>query len=153
MVAVASEAIWTRFCSAIERPELATDARFEKNSQRVQNRDLLIRLLKEMFFRRKSSEWMELLHAASVPCSPVQTIDQALRSPQVMHRHMVTEVEHPTAGTVSMAGIPLKFSDTPDSYYTPAILAGQAKGSKRRCWKRVSPVWSMRVVTIWWVGV
>ncbi len=137
VVAVASEAIWKRFCPAIERPELATDARFEKNPLRVQNRDLLIRLLKEMFLQRKSSEWMDLLHAASVPCSPVQTIDQALRSPQVLHRQMVTKVEHPTAGTVSMAGIPVKFSDTPPSVRLPPPLLGQHSEEILRTWLRM----------------
>ncbi len=137
VVAVASEAIWKRFCPAIERPELATDARFEKNPQRVQNRDLLIRLLSEVFLGRKSSEWMERLHAAEVPCAPVQTVDQVFRSHQVLQRQMVTEVEHPTAGKVSMAGIPLKFSDTPPSVRLAPPLLGQHNEEILRTWLRM----------------
>ena len=137
VVAVASEAIWKRFCPAIERPELATDARFEKNPQRVQNRDLLIRLLKEIFLGRKSSEWMERLHPAEIPCAPVQTVDQVFRSHQVLQRQMVTEVEHPTAGKVSMAGIPLKFSDTPPSVRLAPPLLGQHNEEILRTWLRM----------------
>ena len=125
VVGVASEAIWNRFCHAIGRPELLADARFEKNAQRVQNRDQLIRLLGEIFLLRHSSEWMELLHDAGVPCAPVQTLDQVFRAPQVLQRQMLTEVEHPTAGKVSMTGLPLKFSDTPASVRLAPPLLGQ----------------------------
>jgi len=125
VVGVANEAIWNRFCHAIGRPELLADARFEKNAQRVQNRDQLIRLLGEIFLERHSSEWMELLHDAGVPCAPVQTLDQVFRAPQVLQRQMLTEVEHPTAGKVPMTGLPLKFSDTPASVRLAPPLLGQ----------------------------
>ena len=81
VIGVASEAIWKRFCQAIERPEMEADARFEKNAQRVQNRDDLIRLLREIFLDRSSSAWMDLFYDAGVPCAPVQTIDQVFCAP------------------------------------------------------------------------
>jgi crotonobetainyl-CoA:carnitine CoA-transferase CaiB-like acyl-CoA transferase len=38
---------------------------------------------------------------------------------------MVTSVEHPTAGTVKMLGIPFRFSDTPASIRRAPPLLGQ----------------------------
>jgi crotonobetainyl-CoA:carnitine CoA-transferase CaiB-like acyl-CoA transferase len=38
---------------------------------------------------------------------------------------MLVEVEHPTAGTVRMAGLPVKFSATPASIRLPPPLLGQ----------------------------
>ncbi len=125
VVAVASETIWKRFCPAVERPELATDPRFERNALRVENRDSLIGILEELFLQRSSSQWMDLLRLAEVPCAPVQTIDQVFRAPQVLHRQMVTRVEHPTAGQIAVAGSPLKFSDTPPSVRLAPPLLGQ----------------------------
>jgi crotonobetainyl-CoA:carnitine CoA-transferase CaiB-like acyl-CoA transferase len=138
VVGAASEAIWKRFCQAIGKPELETDPRFEKNPQRVQNREELIQILREIFLERKSSAWMELLRDAGVPCAPVQTIDQVFRDPQVLQRQMLVDVEHPTAGSVRMAGLPLKFSDTPASVRLAPPLLGQHSEEILRTWLKMA---------------
>jgi formyl-CoA transferase len=125
VIGVASEVIWKRFCQAIGRANLTDDARFANNSLRVENRTKLIALLSEVFLQRDNETWFKLLTAAEVPCSPVQTIDQVFQAPQVLHRDMVMEIEHPTAGKVRMAGIPVKFSVTPASLRLPPPLLGE----------------------------
>jgi formyl-CoA transferase len=125
VIGVASEGIWRRFSQAIGRSELADDPRFAKNSNRVQNREVLITALSEIFLGRETDAWMKLLNEAEVPCAPVQTIDQVFKDPQVLHREMLVKVEHPTAGTVPMAGIPVKFSATPASIRLPPPTLGQ----------------------------
>lgn len=125
VVGAASEAIWRRFCSAIGRPELTDDARFAKNPQRVENREELIQTLAAVFRHCDTATWMRLLSEASVPCAPVQTIDQVFDAAQVKHRQMVTEVQHPTAGAIRMAGLPVKLSATPASIRLPPPLLGQ----------------------------
>jgi formyl-CoA transferase len=125
VIGVASEGIWRRFCQAIGKSELAGDSRFAKNVNRVENRSLLIGILADTFLARGTDDWLELLNQAEVPCAPVQTIDQVFKAPQVLHREMLVEVEHPTAGTVPMAGIPVKFSATPASIRLPPPLLGE----------------------------
>jgi len=125
VIGVASEVIWKRFCHAVGRDELIEDTRFANNSKRVANRAALIGLLGEMFLQRSNEAWFKLLTGAEVPCAPVQSIDQVFQAPQVLHRDMLVEVAHPTAGTVRMAGIPVKFSVTPASVRMPPPLLGQ----------------------------
>jgi formyl-CoA transferase len=125
VIGVASEGIWRRFCEAIGKAEWTDDSRFDKNANRVENRSLLIGLLAEIFLSRKTDQWLALLNGAGVPCAPVQTVDQVFKAPQVLHREMLVEVDHPTAGTVSMAGIPVKFSLTPASVRLAPPLLGQ----------------------------
>jgi formyl-CoA transferase len=134
VIGVASEGIWRRFCQAIGRAEWADDSRFEKNSNRVENRFLLIGLLVEIFLSRSTDEWLKLLNSAEVPCAPVQTVDQVFKAPQVLHREMLVQVEHPTAGTVPMAGIPVKFSATPASVRLPPPLLGQHNEEVLESW-------------------
>jgi formyl-CoA transferase len=134
VIGVASEGIWRRFCHAIGRAEWADDSRFEKNSNRVENRSLLIGLLVEIFLSRSTDEWLKLLNSAEVPCAPVQTVDQVFKAPQVLHREMLVQVEHPTAGTVPMAGIPVKFSATPASVRLPPPLLGQHNEEVLESW-------------------
>jgi formyl-CoA transferase len=125
VIGVASEGIWRRFCQAIGKTEMADDARFAKNADRVENRAVLIAMLTEMFRGRDNETWLKILNAAEVPCAPIQTIDQVFAAPQVRHRDMLIEIEHPMAGTIRMAGIPVKFSATPASVRLPPPLLGQ----------------------------
>ena len=134
VIGVASEVIWKRFCQAIGRPELTDDRRFADNSRRVENRAELISLLSELFVKRNNQAWFDRLTAAEVPCAPVQSIDQVFQAPQVLHRDMLMEVEHPTAGKVRMAGMPVKFSLTPASVRLPPPLLGQHNTEILKSW-------------------
>jgi len=134
VVGVASEAIWRRFCDAIGRSELADDPRFARNPQRVEHRQELLQILAGIFLERDTSAWMELLREAGVPCAPVQSIDQVFDDPQVVHRKMVTEVEHPTAGAIRLAGLPVKLSGTPASIRLVPPLLGQHTEEVLRTW-------------------
>ncbi len=138
VIGVASEVIWKRFCEAIGRTDLTDDTRFANNSQRVENRVELIELLSELFTQRDNETWFILLTQAEVPCAPVQTIDQVFKAPQVLHREMLMQVDHPTAGKVPMAGIPVKFSVTPASVRLPPPLLGEHNGEILKSWLGMS---------------
>ncbi len=138
VLGAASETIWKRLCPALGRAELADDPRFAKNANRVEHRQELIALLSELFFTRTTAEWVAALSAADVPCAPVQTIDQVFAAPQVLHRNMLVEVEHPSAGAVKLAGIPVKFSVTPASVRLPPPLLGQHSADVLSSWLGMS---------------
>lgn len=137
VVGAASEGNWQRLCQAIDKPELANDPRFAKNALRVANRKELIGILTEVFLKRDTAGWMKILGDAGIPCAPVKTIDQVFADPQVLHRDMLIEVEHPTAGTVRMAGMPLKFSNTPTTVRLPPPLLGQHTEEVLAAWLAV----------------
>jgi len=138
VIGVASEVIWKRFCQAIGRAELTNDGRFADNAKRVENRIELIELLSAIFLQRDNDAWFKLLTDAEVPCAPVQTIDQVFKAPQVLHREMLMHVDHPTAGKVPMAGIPVKFSVTPASVRLPPPLLGEHNGEILKSWLGMS---------------
>ena len=52
-------------------------------------------------------------------------MDEVFRDPQVLHRQMVVEIEHPTLGKVKQAGIAIKLSDTPGKVRRLLILFGE----------------------------
>jgi crotonobetainyl-CoA:carnitine CoA-transferase CaiB-like acyl-CoA transferase len=135
---VASEGIWKRFCAALGKSELTRDPRFERNSSRVANREALIPVLAEIFRSQNNESWLRLLNEAEVPCAPIQTIDRVFQSPQVLHRKMLLEVEHPTAGTVRMAGLPVKFSATPATVRLPPPLLGEHSEQVLSSWLGLS---------------
>jgi len=55
----------------------------------------------------------------------VYTLDEAFCDPQVLHRQMVIEVEHPTLGKVKQVGIAPKLSDTPGKVRSLSPLLGE----------------------------
>src|SRR5581483_4290601 len=138
VIGVASEGIWQRFCKAIGQAELANDARFAKNADRVANRQVLIDQLTKMFRGSDNQTWLRILNEAEVPCAPIQTIDQVFSAPQVLHRSMLLEVPHPTAGKVRMAGLPVKFSATPASVRLPPPLLGEHSAQVLSSWLDLS---------------
>jgi crotonobetainyl-CoA:carnitine CoA-transferase CaiB-like acyl-CoA transferase len=124
-VAVGSERQWPRFCDAIGLPELAADARFATNGDRVEHRDELRPLVAERLAVRPTSEWAAALDAAEVPFGAVADILAAFDSPEAGALDMSVEVEHPALGVIRQAGIPLRFDATPGAIRTAPPLLGE----------------------------
>ncbi len=120
-----NDAAWTRFCDALECPDLAADPRFQGNMARVRSRDALVPILEERFRRRPAAYWLERLEARNVACAPIQSIDQVMAHPQVIANAMRVQVRD-TAGAVSpVVGTPFKLSDGGGVAETAAPRLGQ----------------------------
>jgi succinate--hydroxymethylglutarate CoA-transferase len=124
-IAAANQKLWAGFCFALGKREWVDDERFETNPKRVENRDVLLPLIEEVMAQKTCDEWMEVLAEAAVPCGPVNDMEHLFADPQVRHRNMVAEVEHPTIGTLKLAGIPIKYSETPGSIRSHPPLLGE----------------------------
>jgi crotonobetainyl-CoA:carnitine CoA-transferase CaiB-like acyl-CoA transferase len=120
-----SNTFWPIICRTLGVPELVDDPRFATPALRVQNRRTLEALLEARFRTAPTAVWLERLEAAGVPAGPILTYDQVFADPQVQHREMVVEVEHPKAGKTRVLGIPLKLSETPGAVRRPAPMLGQ----------------------------
>jgi crotonobetainyl-CoA:carnitine CoA-transferase CaiB-like acyl-CoA transferase len=78
VVGVGSEALWRRFCAALERPDLAGDPRFSTNRARVENRDVLETLLAGIFAHRGTAHWRRLMTEHRVPAGPPYTVGEVV---------------------------------------------------------------------------
>jgi len=121
----ASQQLWEKFCAVLELPDLAKDPRFVTGAERVKHRKELAALLQARFERETTAHWLSRLEAAGVPAGPVLTYDEVFDDPQVRHREMVVEVDHPVAGRSRVLGVPIKFTETPASVRRPAPTVGQ----------------------------
>jgi len=122
---VGNDAQFRKLCSLISRPELADHPHFAVNPARVKNREELIPILQAEFEKQTSAHWLEQLASAGIPAGRIKPIDEVLADPQVLHRQMVVEIPHPTAGTVKLLGVPYKLSETPASVRFAPPLLGQ----------------------------
>ena len=123
-VAVGSEGLWQKFCEAVEL-RIAADPRFATNADRVRNRGALLAVLVPVFRRRTTVEWVDRLLAAGVPAGPIYSMREVMEDPQVRHREMVIELEHPRAGRIRVNGVPVKLSDTPGAVTSPPPMLGE----------------------------
>lgn len=115
VIAVGNDQQFLRLCNIIKQPELAEDERFKSNPDRVQNRTQLVPLLQKAFLEQETSYWKEQCDKNSIPCGPINNIEQVYNDPQLQARNMFIESDHPTAGKIKMIGSPLKLSRTPVS--------------------------------------
>ena len=119
--------LWENFCKAIERPELERFARTNDQFVRAANaeEEAARREIEAIIRTRDRDEWYERLVRADVCVGKVYEIDEMVRDPQLNHRQMIVDVEHPTHGRVRQIGIAIKLSDTPGSIRSAAPLPGE----------------------------
>jgi len=125
MVGAGNERLWKALCEVIGAPEWADDPRFDSNAKRVAHREELVSMIEERLQARTRDEWVEAFGAAGLPTGPINTVADVFQDPQVLHRGMVQEVPHPTAGTVKLPGIPVRFSLTPGAITTAPPRLGE----------------------------
>jgi crotonobetainyl-CoA:carnitine CoA-transferase CaiB-like acyl-CoA transferase len=120
-----NDAQFNRFCGALERPDLATDARFSTTRARIENRDALLAILDDEMIKRPAAEWLARLDVAEVPSSPVNNLPDALEHPQVRHRDLLQITDHPVAGEIQLLRNPIKMSETPIGDCSAPPVVGQ----------------------------
>jgi len=73
----------------------------------------IFRRFAEVFRTRTRDEWVSRLMEADTCTSPVYAISELVSDPDLLHRKMIIEVDHPTQGKVKQAGFMVKLSGTP----------------------------------------
>lgn len=124
-IASAGQAIWERFCKAIEAEELLSDPRYANGAARSQHRDALNAAIETYTQRYYSEELIAILNKAGVPCGPIYTIDQVFNDPQVQHLGMVQTVQHPVLGPIQLVGQPFTLSRHANALRTAPPERGQ----------------------------
>lgn len=81
--------------------------------------------LRQVFLTKTRDEWFDFLAEKDVPVGKVYGLDEVFSDPQVLHRKMVVEVEHPTVGKVRQPGIAVKLSETPGKIRRLAPIFGE----------------------------
>lgn len=125
VIAVGNDQQYKALCHVLEKPEYATDLRFQTNPDRVVHRNELVPLLQEVFTTKATGYWQKKCNENNIPCGPIQNLEQVTNDQQLQARDMFIESEHPTAGSIQMIGSPLKLSRTPVTYRQHPPDAGE----------------------------
>ena len=119
--------LWENFCKAIGRPDFVRFARKPDQFVRPANaeEDAARREIEAIIRTKTRDEWYELLVKADVCVGKVYDAEEIPGDPQIQHRQMVVEAEHPTQGRVKQFGIAIKMSDTPGTIRRAAPVSGE----------------------------
>src|SRR5262249_21628101 len=112
VLAVGNDGQWQQFCKAANRPDLASDPRFATNSQRVEQRNVLLPLVADVPSTRTTAAWEEALLAAGVPHAPVWGYEELFAHPQAQARGLRVTVRDPEGKPVELVGSPFEINGT-----------------------------------------
>ncbi len=119
--------LWANFCKAIGRPDFERFARKPDQFVRAANREEAAARdeIEKIIKTRDRDDWYERLVKADVCVGKVYDVEEMVNDPQINHRQMIVDVEHPTHGRVRQFGVAIKLSETPGSVRSAAPLSGE----------------------------
>jgi benzylsuccinate CoA-transferase BbsF subunit len=124
-IACTSDGDWAALCRAMERSDLAADARFSTVAARKQNEDALEAEVTAWTSGRDRWQITRALQAAGVAAFPAMTSKDLVEDAHLRERGIFVELEHPEVGVRTHVGIPWQMSGTPCAVEQPAPLLGQ----------------------------
>jgi crotonobetainyl-CoA:carnitine CoA-transferase CaiB-like acyl-CoA transferase len=105
---VGSDEIFRKLCNEIERPELATDPRFQFNEGRAENRDILMNQLEESFRKQPSNYWIARLSEGGVPIDEVLPPEAIFDDTQEKAIEMLLPNPDNSTSVQKIPGLPLR---------------------------------------------
>lgn len=112
-LACGNDSQFATLCQVLQIPDVAADARYIRNRDRVGHRDTLIPVLQGAFLARTTDDWIALLRQAKVPVGKVRSVSQVFDADDVKGRGLVVQVPDAVHGELRLVRSPLRFSDTP----------------------------------------
>ncbi len=111
---------WRNFCETIARRDL-----IDKQYVGGEERDRLIEEVQKKLRTKTQKEWVEIFENADACFEPILNLEEVFHHPHVLHRQMVSEIEHSVEGKVRVVGNPIKSSQYPFEIRTPPPKYGE----------------------------
>ncbi len=124
VIAVITDNFWQNLKAVVKIPEF-DNPDYDGQPGRWRDQDMINEKLNELLSTRETSYWLERLVEKRIPCAPVNQLSQALSDPQVLHRKMVVDLQHPDGGSTRGPGNPIKLSRSSEESFTAAPHVGQ----------------------------
>ena len=109
-IGVSDDAMWEKLCTGIGKPELATDLRFRRNSDRTKNSEELNSTLASIFALHDAQVWIDLSLRLGIPNSLVRDMAEVAEDAHANARGLF--IDSGIDG-LPIVGTPFKMSLTP----------------------------------------
>ena len=118
-LAAVSDAQWVTFCDALGLADLKADPQLATNNQRVQQRDTLLKALRERLALRSAAELARLMEDVGLPFAPISRPEDLYDDPHLLATGGLADIRVPD-GT--------RAGDTVKTTLFPITLQGQRLG-------------------------
>jgi crotonobetainyl-CoA:carnitine CoA-transferase CaiB-like acyl-CoA transferase len=108
-----ADSLFRRLVEAMGRPDLAEEPRFAKALQRNSNAEALDHIISDWTLAHGREEIERRLEAAGVPATRIFTIADIFKDPHYAARRSLVSASDGQLGTVAMAGVVPRLSETP----------------------------------------
>ena len=127
MLGVANDSLWQRFCDVVGQPSMASDPRFSTGTQRVAHREETVSLVRALMLERSQTDWLDLLGAAGIPCSPIHAISELAAHAHTVASDMIFSYCDGSENDVPMHGvsIPLRLDGARLRFQRPPPKSGE----------------------------
>lgn len=122
VITARSDAEWRRLGEAAGRPAWAGDARFATFEARKANEGALDDAVAGWTAPQDARDVVRLLQRAGVPAGVVNRLSELFSDPQLQHRRVWRELEHPELGPFYYEAPPYILSETPAAPYRSPLL-------------------------------
>ena len=119
-----TQRIWERLCLAMGRPELATDPRFGSNEARIEHVEALDAEIGAWMADHPRDEVIRVMNEAEVAVGPIFDIPTIFKDPHFAARQDLVEVDDPDFGSMRLANVVPRFSETPGRVSTTGPAMG-----------------------------
>ena len=122
LICCGNDRLFTKFAIELGHPEWISDPRFSSNRNRLANKIVLLALLVPLLRTQPRAAWIARFNAAGVPCSPVNSVPEALADRQVQALKMQSLV--PNEDFV-LTALPISFDGERPEHRSVAPRLGQ----------------------------
>src|SRR6202163_2452823 len=124
-IACANDRLYRRLVvEVLGRTDLAS-GEFADRRSRTANREKLRAILTGIFASDVRDNWVTKMKSANIPVGYLRTVEEAFNSPEVRERHRISQIPHPTAGSVPNIESPINLGLTPAIDPVAAPLLGE----------------------------
>jgi crotonobetainyl-CoA:carnitine CoA-transferase CaiB-like acyl-CoA transferase len=125
-IGAGNDRLFARTCEALGRPGLAADPRFASNAARVAARAELQKEIEAATLLLPTRDVVDLLRKAGAPCSELNTLPNALASPQTAASEMIGDLPTSASPENKVVRLPVRLDGARLMADTPAPGLGHA---------------------------
>jgi CoA:oxalate CoA-transferase len=116
---------WPRIARVIGKEWMLEDPRFNTVEKRFENKRELEDLIEEGLRQADTEDWLEIMREEDIAAGPVNTLEEAVRDPQVIHNRTVVSMRHPVVGEVKGIDCPIRFCGVAEHDHSAPPTLGQ----------------------------
>lgn len=120
-IGCAEHRLWENLCRALGCEQFIA-FQWEKDDEK---REEMFSFFRKIFLTKTRDEWWEWAKDKEIAASPVLDLEESFNDPQIIHRKMLLNLDHPKIGKVKQTGFPLRLSETPCEFRNFSPIPGQ----------------------------